>query len=175
MPLAPASPAMRASSSSSFSREVKTLSSMLLALKDNIRPSAHDTIAYFNANGVSVKIISGDNPITVQQIAKECGVSGAEAAVSLENVPLEQMEEYAAKYTVFGRVNPDQKEALVAALQKQGHKVAMTGDGVNDILALRKANSSISFHNATDAAKSCADVVLMMVLWGFVTSRKKRG
>lgn len=134
---------------------------MLLALKDNIRPSAHDTIAYFNANGVSVKIISGDNPITVQQIAKECGVSGAEAAVSLENVPLEQMEEYAAKYTVFGRVNPDQKEALVAALQKQGHKVAMTGDGVNDILALRKANSSISFHNATDAAKSCADVVLM--------------
>lgn len=134
---------------------------MLLILKDNIRPSAPSTIRYFNENAVEVKIISGDNPITVGKIAEECGVCHCEDIVSLENVPLEKMEEYAAKYTIFGRVSPEQKEALVTALQKQGKKVAMTGDGVNDILALRKANSSISFRNATDAAKSCSDVVLM--------------
>jgi cation-transporting ATPase E len=134
---------------------------MLLVLKDNVRPSAPSTIAYFNENGVEVKIISGDNPITVGKIAEACGVQHCDAIVSLENVPLEKMEEYAAKYTIFGRVSPEQKEALVTALQKQGKKVAMTGDGVNDILALRKANSSISFRNATDAAKSCSDVVLM--------------
>jgi cation-transporting ATPase E len=134
---------------------------MLLVLKDNVRPSAPSTIRYFNENGVEVKIISGDNPITVGKIAEACGVLHCDAIVSLENVPLEKMEEYASKYTIFGRVSPEQKEALVTALQKQGKKVAMTGDGVNDILALRKANSSISFRNATDAAKSCSDVVLM--------------
>lgn len=134
---------------------------MLICLNDNIRASAPSTIRYFNDNGVEVKIISGDNPITVMKIASLCGVRHADSAVSLEGVPLEEMEEMAKKYTVFGRVSPEQKEALVTALQKQGKKVAMTGDGVNDILALRKANSSISFQNATDAAKSCSDVVLM--------------
>jgi cation-transporting ATPase E len=134
---------------------------MLICLSDNIRSSAPSTIRYFNENGVDVKIISGDNPVTVKQIASQCGVKDAEKYISLEGVPVEAIDSLIDKYVVFGRVSPEQKEALVFALQKRGKKVAMTGDGVNDILALRKANSSISFQNATDAAKSCADVVLM--------------
>lgn len=134
---------------------------MLICLRDNIRPSAPSTIAYFNENGVGVKIISGDNPVTVKSIAAECGVERCELAVSLEGIAVEDVAAMADQFTIFGRVSPEQKEALVTALQKDGHKVAMTGDGVNDILALRKANSSISFQNATDAAKSCSDVVLL--------------
>lgn len=135
--------------------------SMLITLKDNIRASAPDTIRFFRENGVDVKIISGDNPITVSKIAKECDVKDADKAISLEGVAPEKIDELVDKYVIFGRVSPEQKEALVTALQKRGKKVAMTGDGVNDILALRKANASISFRTATDAAKSCSDVVLM--------------
>lgn len=134
---------------------------LMVVLRDNIRPSAPSTIRFFNENGVDVKIISGDNPVTVSKIAEECGVLHSEKAISLEGVPAEKMADYVKDYVVFGRVSPEQKEALVIALQSQGKKVAMTGDGVNDILALRKANSSISFRSATDAAKSCSDVVLM--------------
>jgi cation-transporting ATPase E len=134
---------------------------LLIALKDNIRASAPSTIDFFNQNGVDVKIISGDNPFTVSKIAEECHVKGSSKTISLEGVSVEKLDELADQYVVFGRVSPEQKEALVIALQKANRKVAMTGDGVNDILALRKANSSISFANATDAAKSCSDVVLM--------------
>ena len=133
---------------------------VLLILKDGIRLSAPETIAFFNENAVDVKIISGDNVETVSKIAEICGVPNADKAISLENVPVEEIESL-SDYVIFGRVSPEQKEALVEALQKKGRKVAMTGDGVNDILALRKANSSITFEKATDAAKSCADVVLL--------------
>ena len=130
-------------------------------LEDHIRDSAKDTLKFFYENGVDVKIISGDNPITVSKIAEECGVKNSNKYISLEGVKLEDIPNIADKYTIFARVSPEQKEALVEALQKQNHKVAMTGDGVNDILALRKANTSISFATATEAAKSCADVILL--------------
>ena len=133
----------------------------LVALRENIRETAPDTLAYFAENHVEVKIISGDNVETVAAIAKTCGVINAEKAISLAGVPLEKIPELAGEYTIFARVSPEQKQALVEALQAEGHKVAMTGDGVNDILALRKANASITFASATDAAKSCADVVLL--------------
>ncbi len=131
------------------------------SLEDHIRDSAKDTLAFFKNNGVSTKIISGDNPLTVSNIAKACGVENADRFISLDGVPVEQIYEIADEYTVFARVSPEQKEALVDALQKKGHKVAMTGDGVNDILALRRANASITFSTATEAAKSCSDVVLL--------------
>ena len=133
----------------------------LVALRENIRDTAPSTLEYFKKNNVGVKIISGDNVETVQAIARECGVEGYEKAISLLGVELDKIHEIASEYTIFARVSPEQKQALVEALQAKGHKVAMTGDGVNDILALRKANASITFASATDAAKSCADVVLL--------------
>lgn len=133
----------------------------LVALEDGIRASAKDTITYFYENGVDVKIISGDNVITVSKIAALAGVRNADKAISLEGIPLEQIPSLVTNYTIFARVSPEQKQALVEALQNIGKKVAMTGDGVNDILALRKANASITFNNATDAAKSCSNVVLL--------------
>ena len=133
----------------------------LVAIEDHIRDTAADTLKFFRENGVTVKVISGDNPLTVSKIAQKCGIVNAEKHISLAGVPLEDIPDIAEEYTVFARVSPEQKEALVAALQADGHKVAMTGDGVNDILALRKSDSSITFAKATDAAKSCSDVVLL--------------
>ena len=133
----------------------------LVSLEDGIRPSAKDTITFFYENGVDVRIISGDNPMTVSRIATMAGVRNAEKAISLEGVPVEKIPEIIDEYAIFARVSPEQKQALVEALQGTGKKVAMTGDGVNDILALRRANASITFANATDAAKSCSDVVLL--------------
>ncbi|MBE6134763.1 MAG: HAD family hydrolase [Erysipelotrichaceae bacterium] len=130
-------------------------------LEDNIRTSAKETLEFFYENNVDVRIISGDNPLTVSKIAEICGVKNPDKYISLEGVPLEKIPEIVEDYVIFARVSPEQKQALVEALQSKGHKVAMTGDGVNDILALRKANASISFAKATDAAKSCADVVLL--------------
>lgn len=133
----------------------------LYFLEDRIRPSAKQTISYFYQNGVDVRIISGDSAFTVSKIASLCGVKNADKAVSLEGKSLEETKALAKDYVVFARVSPEQKEVLVESLQESGHKVAMTGDGVNDILALRKANSSITFARATDAAKACSDVILM--------------
>ena len=132
-----------------------------IIIEDQIRESAKGTLKFFKENGVTVKIISGDNQFTVSKIAESCGVENADKAISLDGVPLEKIPELVEEYTIFARVSPEQKEAIVSALQKKKHKVAMTGDGVNDILALRKADSSITFAKATDAAKSVSDVVLM--------------
>lgn len=130
-------------------------------IEDHIRDTAPDTLKFFRENGVAVKVISGDNPLTVSKIAEKCGIKFADRYISLEGIPLEKIPEIAEDYTVFARVTPEQKEALVTALREKGHKVAMTGDGVNDILALRKADSSITFAKATEAAKSCSDVILL--------------
>ena len=141
-----------------------TLDGELLAfisIADHIRDTASDTLKFFRENGVEVKVISGDNPLTVSIIAKKCGIENADKYISLAGVPIEDIPKYAKDYTIFARVSPEQKEALVEALQAEGHKVAMTGDGVNDILALRRADSSITFAKATEAAKSCSDVVLL--------------
>lgn len=141
-----------------------TLDGELLAfisIEDHIRDTASDTLKFFRENGVEVKVISGDNPLTVSIIAKKCGIENADKYISLAGVPIEDIPKYTKEYTIFARVSPEQKEALVEALQAEGHKVAMTGDGVNDILALRRADSSITFAKATEAAKSCSDVVLL--------------
>ena len=141
-----------------------TLEGKLIAffvIEDHIRDTAPDTLRFFRENGVTVKVISGDNPLTVSKIAEQCGIKHADRYISLAGVPLEEIPEIAEDYTVFARVSPEQKEALVTALQAKGHKVAMTGDGVNDILALRRSDSSITFAKATEAAKSCSDVVLL--------------
>ena len=132
-----------------------------IAIEDHIRDTAPDTLRFFRENGVTVKVISGDNPLTVSMIAQKCGIVNADKYISLAGVALEDIPAIAEEYTVFARVSPEQKEALVAALQAKKHKVAMTGDGVNDILALRRSDSSITFAKATEAAKSCSDVVLL--------------
>ncbi|MBP5292637.1 MAG: HAD-IC family P-type ATPase [Clostridia bacterium] len=141
-----------------------TLDGSLIAffvIEDHIRDTAPDTLKFFRENGVTVKVISGDNPLTVSKIAQQCGIRFADRYISLEGVSLEEIPNLVEDYTVFARVTPEQKEALVKAMQEKGHKVAMTGDGVNDILALRRADSSITFAKATEAAKSCSDVVLL--------------
>lgn len=130
-------------------------------LSDNLRPSSNEILSFFYRNNVDIKIISGDNPLTVSKIAEQAGVYNADRVISLEGVELEKIPELVERYTVFARVSPEQKQAIVEALQQKGHKVGMTGDGVNDILALRKADAAISFQKASDAAKSCADVILL--------------
>lgn len=130
-------------------------------LKDIIRKSAKHTIEFFNENGVAVKIISGDALDTVRSIAAICGVKNCDKAISLQGMSEEEVSAIVEEYTIFARVSPEQKEIIVRALQAKKHKAAMTGDGVNDILALRKADSSITFEKATDSAKNCADVILL--------------
>lgn len=132
-----------------------------ILLKDKLRKSAKDTISFFNENGVNIKIISGDNLETVTYIAKESNVLDYEKGLNCLNLDDEELKKKVKDTTIFARVSPEQKLLIVEELQKLGHKVAMTGDGVNDLLALRKADSSITFEKASGAAKSCANVVLL--------------
>ena len=105
----------------------------LIVIEDHIRTDAFETIDWFKKNGVQIKIISGDNPITVSEVSKRVGVDRADLFVSLEGMSELQVVEAAENYTVFGRVSPEQKCILVKALKNKGQKVAMTGDGVNEI------------------------------------------
>ena len=133
----------------------------LIAIEERIRKEAKDTIAWFNNNGVQVKIISGDNPVTVSEISKKVGVIGSEKYISLEGLTKQQVIESAKEYNIFGRVSPEQKQILVKALKNMGHKVAMTGDGVNDILALKEADCSISVASGSEAARNVSHLVLL--------------
>ena len=134
----------------------------ICALSDQIRPAAADTLRYFRQQDVTVKIISGDNPVTVSRIAREAGLEGWESWVDASTLDTEEaLAEACEKYTVFGRVTPDQKKALVTALQAHGHNVAMTGDGVNDIPALKKADCSIAMASGSDAARHAAQLTLL--------------
>lgn len=133
----------------------------LLAIEERIRKEAKDTLAWFNENGVQVKIISGDNPLTVSEISKKVGVVGADKYISLEGMTKQQVIESAGEYNIFGRVSPEQKQILVKALKNLGHKVAMTGDGVNDILALKEADCSISVSSGSEAARNVSHLVLL--------------
>ncbi len=130
-------------------------------IKDHIRDSAHATLKWFAENEVEIKIISGDNPLTVSEIAKQAGVINAENYISLEGMNLEEVSEAATKYTVFGRVAPEQKATLVTALKKAGKTVAMTGDGVNDILALKISDCSIAMASGSEAARNVSSIVLI--------------
>lgn len=133
----------------------------LIVLQDTVRSDAPQIIQWFRDNDVDVKIISGDNPLSVSVIAAKVGVPNADRYVSLDGMTDEQVEEAATHYTVFGRVTPEQKAILVRALKKAGRTVGMTGDGVNDILAMRESDCAISVGCGTDAAKTVANLVLM--------------
>ncbi len=133
----------------------------IIVLQDTVRSDAAEIIKWFADNDVQVKVISGDNPLSVSVIAQKVGVVGAEKYVSLEGMTEEQVFAVANDYTVFGRVTPEQKAILVKAIKAQGHTVAMTGDGVNDILAMRESDCAISVGCGTDAAKTAANLVLM--------------
>lgn len=135
---------------------------LFVALTNEIRESAVDTFAYFKRRGVEVKVISGDNPVTVSQVATQAGIANADQycdATTLES--RSDILSAVQKYTVFGRVKPEQKREMVIALKALGKKVAMTGDGVNDILAMKKADCSIAMGGGSDAARQAAQVVLL--------------
>lgn len=133
----------------------------LVILSDEIRESAPSTLAYFREQGVTLKVISGDDPVTVSNVASKAGLPGAESCVDASLLSNDEINEAAGKYTVFGRVTPARKLALVRALQSQGHKVAMTGDGVNDVLALREADCSVAMQSGSDAARCVSQLVLL--------------
>ncbi|MBO4352973.1 MAG: HAD-IC family P-type ATPase, partial [Eggerthellaceae bacterium] len=134
----------------------------LVFVKDQIRPSAKQTLKYFRDQRVRVNVISGDSAVTVSKVAKSAGVLGADKCIDMSTVTTqEELERAAAECRVFGRVSPEQKKQLVEALQKQGHTVAMTGDGVNDALALHASDCSVAMGSGSDAARSIAQVVLL--------------
>ena len=133
----------------------------IIAIEDHIRSDAEETINWFRKNGVNIKIISGDNPSTVANIATRVGVENADNYISLEGMTEEQVRDAATKYTVFGRVSPDQKAILIKAMRQAGCTVSMTGDGVNDILAMKEADCSISLAGGSDAARQVAHLILM--------------
>lgn len=133
----------------------------LILLQDNIRKDAPKTIQWFKDNGVDIKIISGDNPITVSEVAKRVGVENWDKYISLYGLSNTEVMEAATKYSIFGRVSPEQKAILVKALKAQGKTVAMTGDGVNDILALKEADCSVAIAAGSDAARSVSQLVLL--------------
>ena len=133
----------------------------LILIEDNIRKDAIDTIDYFKRSGVEVKVISGDNPLTVAKISQRAGIKNARKCISLDGLTDKEVIRAASKYTVFGRVSPNQKKLLVMTLKMMGHTVAMTGDGVNDILALREADCSISVASGSEAARNVSHLVLL--------------
>ena len=133
-----------------------------VVLEDQIRRNAKETLEFFHRQGVDVKVISGDHVKTVAMIAKRAGLRGWADAIDMSSVGEEpDYDAICREYTVFARVTPKQKQELVKAFQRQGHKVAMTGDGVNDLLALREADCSIAIADGSDASRQIAQVVLM--------------
>ncbi len=133
----------------------------IITLADNIRSDAIETIQWFRDNDVDIKIISGDNPVTVSEVARRVGVKNAEKFISLDGLTDIEVENVAGQYTVFGRVTPEQKAILVKTIKKQGNTVAMTGDGVNDILALKEADCAVSVASGSEAARNVSHLVLM--------------
>lgn len=133
-----------------------------VCLRDQIRSTAAQTITYFKEQGVKLKVISGDDPHTVSGIAQKVGIEGADRFVDASTLKTDQDIASAIKnYNVFGRVRPEQKKAFVLALQAEGHTVAMTGDGVNDVLALKASDCSVAMASGSDAARNVAQLVLV--------------
>ena len=130
-----------------------------IVLQDHIREDAPANIKWFKENGVNIRIITGDNPESAAEIARRAGIDGAEKFISLEGMSLEEVRHITRDYVIFGRVTPEQKEVIIEALKDDGHTVAMTGDGVNDILALRVADCSIAMASGSDAAKNVSHLV----------------
>lgn len=135
----------------------------LIVISDCIRPEAKDTFEYFANQNVNIKVISGDNPVTVSNIAVKAGLVGGERYIDANTLPedFEELREVVPNYTVYGRVRPEQKQRIVKAYQANGNVVGMVGDGVNDVLALKDANCGIAMAAGSDAAKQVAHIVLM--------------
>ncbi|AUS69016.1 cation-translocating P-type ATPase [Lactococcus lactis] len=141
-----------------------------VVLANPIRENAKSTFNYFAEQGVNIKVISGDNPQTVSAVAKRAGITGAERFIDANLLKTkEDLDQAVESYTVFGRVTPDQKRRLVQALKRKDHTVAMTGDGVNDILAMKSADCSIAMASGSDAATQVAQVVLLDSDFGHMT------
>ena len=140
--------------------KIPTLEALIL-IEDQIRPDAFETVRYFKENGVQIKVISGDNPITVSEVARRVGVERANEYISLDGMSEDDVYQIANSYTVFGRVKPEQKKIIVKALKDKGNTVAMTGDGVNDIPALKEADCSIAMASGNDAVRKVAQLVLL--------------
>ena len=131
-------------------------------ISDVIRKEASETLEYFKKQGVDIKIISGDNPITVSKIGKQVGLKNYDNYIDMSTLKTdEEVKNVASKYTIFGRVSPTQKKILVTSLQENGKTVAMTGDGVNDVLALKAADCSIAMANGSDATKNVSQLILL--------------
>ncbi len=134
----------------------------LLLIQDKIRKEAKRTLQYFKEQGVEIKIISGDNPLTISQIAKRVGIDSYDKYCDLSKInSKEELKEAYLNNTIFGRVKPDQKKELILLIKSLGHTVAMTGDGVNDVLALKEADCSIAMASGSDAARNVSQLVLM--------------
>ena len=134
----------------------------LVILTDQIRHGAQDTLRYFREQGVELKVISGDNPMTVSRIARQAGLENWDKAIDARELDTpEKIAEACEEYTVFGRVTPEQKKQLVTALKAKGHSVGMTGDGVNDIPALKTADCSICMAGGAEAARHAAQLTLL--------------
>ncbi|MER5885132.1 cation-translocating P-type ATPase [Streptomyces sp. NPDC001941] len=135
----------------------------LVVLEQRLRPDAADTLAYFADQGVAAKVISGDNAVSVGAVAGKLGLPGAENTVDARQLPTgqEEMAKVLDDNAVFGRVTPQQKRDMVAALQSRGHTVAMTGDGVNDVLALKDADIGVSMGSGSEATRAVAQIVLL--------------
>ena len=133
----------------------------LIAISDRIRPAAAETIAKFQKQGVTVKVISGDHAQTVSTIAKQVGIINADKYISCESLADSELIEAATEYTIFGRVTPEQKVLLIKTLKENGHTVAMTGDGVNDTLALKESNCAIAMADGSEVARKISQIVLL--------------
>jgi cation-transporting ATPase E len=135
----------------------------LVVLEQRVRPDARDTLDYFASQGVTVKVISGDNAVSVGAVAGSLGLPGGDSPVDARSLPDERdaLAETLERSTTFGRVRPDQKRAMVGALQSRGHTVAMTGDGVNDVLALKDADIGVSMGTGSPATRAVAQIVLL--------------
>lgn len=133
----------------------------LITIEDTIRSDAYETIKYFRDNGVDIRVISGDSAITASIISARAGVENADQYISLEGMSDKDVVRVSNKYTVFGRVSPQQKKLLIESMKNSGRTVAMTGDGVNDILALKEADTSIAMASGSEAARNVSHLVLL--------------
>lgn len=159
-------------------KKIETSSMELMALieaSDNIREDAPSTLAWFYENNVNSIIISGDNLDYIKSIAEKAGFHDYQYGISLEHMNIEEVKAVALKYRIFARATPEQKEAIIKELQKAGHTVAMVGDGVNDILALKVANCSVAMASGSDAAKNISHLVLTKSNFGALPEIVKEG
>lgn len=148
----------------------------MICVTDPIRENAAETLSYFKKEGIQIKIISGDNPVTVAAVAEKAGVLENGAYIDMSKLEREEeIREAAGTYSIFGRVSPIQKKQLVQAMKKQGHTVAMTGDGVNDLMALKESDLSIAIGDGSDAARQISRLVLMNSDFGVLPDVMKEG